>query len=71
MSFNIFKSFSKPDARQIASKSLSDAEVSRLQAMEQVEYYSAIEKMYKDRITRLKRDIKSMTEEPTSLEEPV
>jgi len=70
MALGIFKGFSKPGGVQIASRSLSEAEISRLQAMEQVEYYTAIEQMYKDRIARLKRDIKAMTEE-SSTEEPV
>jgi phage host-nuclease inhibitor protein Gam len=71
MAFDIFKNFAKPGALQLASKTLADAEVCRLQAMEQVEYYSAIEKMYKERIARLKKDIKSLTEDITTDEASV
>lgn len=73
MTLNILKGFAKPNALQIASKTLAEAEIGRLEAMEQVEYYSAIEKMYKDRVTRLKRDIKALTEDahPAEEESPV
>lgn len=55
--------FGKPTPLQLASLQLHEAEVHRLEAMLQVEYYQAVEKMYRERAARLKRDIVALTEE--------
>jgi hypothetical protein len=47
----------------LASSQLKDAEMHRLEAMMQVEYYQAIEKMYRDQVARLKHDIAEFTAE--------
>lgn len=60
---SIKRNFSKPGPLQIASRMLEEAEINRLESMEKLEYYSAIEKMYRDRIQRLKKDIKALAEE--------
>lgn len=63
---SIRRSFAKPGPLQIASRMLEESEIQRLEAMVKLEYYTAIEQMYRDRISRLKKDIQLITDERSS-----
>lgn len=53
----------KPTPLQIAASSLEDAQRQRLEASASREYYAAMEQMLDERISRLRQEILTLTEE--------
>ncbi len=53
----------KPTPLRIATAALEQAERDRLTAVEQREYYAAMEEMLLRRITRLRREVVQLTQE--------
>jgi hypothetical protein len=59
--------FRKPSPLRIAAAALEEAERNRLTAVEQREYYSAMEEMLVRRIARLRREVVQLTQEAESV----
>jgi hypothetical protein len=57
--FNLFN----PTPKKLAARHLKDAELNLLLASQQVEYYVAVERMYRERIVRLRGDIALIDDE--------
>jgi len=53
--FRFFDFFRKPSLEETLQRSLNEAEHSLEQAIQMREYYTAMEKMYGERIVRLKK----------------
>jgi hypothetical protein len=62
-----FNPFRKPSPLRIAAAALEEAERNRLTAVEQREYYSAMEEMLIRRIARLRREVVQLTQEAESV----
>lgn len=58
-----FNPFRKPSPLRIATAALEAAERDRLTAVEQREYYAAMEEMLIRRIARLRREVVQLTQE--------
>jgi len=58
--------FRKPTPLRIATAALEQSERDRLTAVEQREYYAAMEEMLMRRITRLRREVVQLTQEAES-----
>jgi hypothetical protein len=63
---SILKVFANPSPLELAVSHLKDSELNRLEAMKQAEYFIAMEKMYRERSTRLKQDIQELTDDAAS-----
>lgn len=59
---NLMSMFRRPSPLQVASQMLNDAELRRLEASHQVDYFVAIERMYRERIVRLRAEILEMAD---------
>lgn len=55
--------FHRPSALELAIQNLEDAERQRLTACQEREFYVAMETMLGERIVRLRKDIRQLTEE--------
>jgi hypothetical protein len=63
--------FRKPSPLRIATEALEEAERNRLTAVEQREYYAAIEDMLVRRIQRLRNEVVQLTKEAESVKKDI